>query len=210
MDNVKKDRNGDGLWLFASNFLKHPTMLGSVIPSSRSLVSRLLDPVDWDKARYLVEYGPGVGTFSREILARMHPDARLLVIELNRDFVAYLRRHIKDPRIIVHHGSAGDIESILQAHGWSGFDYGISGIPFSTLPEGIRSDILTRTRDCMSEEGEFLVFQFSPRVLPHLREVFRTVDKGFVLRNIPPAHCYRCTGGLAALNTREALAAAVS
>ena len=76
--------------LFASNFLRDPYMLGSVIPSSRFLVSATLAPIDWQRARVIVEYGPGVGTFTAEILRRMRSDARLIVIETNLDFVKYL------------------------------------------------------------------------------------------------------------------------
>ncbi|MDO9490237.1 MAG: hypothetical protein Q7J32_17835 [Sphingomonadaceae bacterium] len=43
------------LLLFAKNFVKHPKMLGSVIPSSRFLIDKLLAPVDWQKARLFVE-----------------------------------------------------------------------------------------------------------------------------------------------------------
>ena len=46
------------LGLFARNFLKHPTMLGSVIPSSRFLVNDLLAQVNWDRARVVVNTGP--------------------------------------------------------------------------------------------------------------------------------------------------------
>ena len=52
--------------LFAQNFLKHPKMIGSLIPSSRRLIDRLLGKVDWNRARVIVEYGPGVGTITRE------------------------------------------------------------------------------------------------------------------------------------------------
>ena len=47
-------------FLFALNFFKSPAMLGSLIPSSRFLVNDVLNQVDWDKARVIVEYGPGV------------------------------------------------------------------------------------------------------------------------------------------------------
>ena len=46
-------------------------MLGSVIPSSRFLVNDLMAQVDWDRARVVVEYGPGVGTITQHILKRM-------------------------------------------------------------------------------------------------------------------------------------------
>src|SRR2546430_8391472 len=64
--------------LFAKNFLQHPKMLGSLIPSSRFLVDRLLSKIDWGRAGTIVEYGPGVGTITTHILARMAPHARLI------------------------------------------------------------------------------------------------------------------------------------
>ena len=63
-----------GQWsMFFRQFVKHPGMIGSVIPSSAALVDSMLDRVDWQRTRLFVEYGPGVGTFTRPILERMHP-----------------------------------------------------------------------------------------------------------------------------------------
>jgi phospholipid N-methyltransferase len=73
--------------LFASNFLRNPYMLGSIVPSSRFLVDAVLAAVDWPRARVFVEYGPGVGTFTTEILRRMRSDATLVVIVTNLEFV---------------------------------------------------------------------------------------------------------------------------
>src|SRR6266850_5591880 len=80
--------------LFARNFLKYPQMLGSVIPSSPFLVNQLLARFDWGRASVVVEYGPGVGNITREVLKRMRPDAVLVAIELNPDFVRFLRAEI--------------------------------------------------------------------------------------------------------------------
>ena len=65
-----RTRTGDAL-LFARNFFRHPRMLGSIIPSSRFLIKELLQPIDWNQARVIVEYGPGVGVITEEILRRM-------------------------------------------------------------------------------------------------------------------------------------------
>ena len=70
---------GSGL-LFARNFFLHPRMLGSIVPSSRFLIRQLLEPVDWAQARVIVEYGPGVGVITSEVLRRMRPDAMLIAI----------------------------------------------------------------------------------------------------------------------------------
>jgi phospholipid N-methyltransferase len=178
--------------LFAKNFIKHPKMLGSVVPSSRFLIDRLLKDVDWMQADVIVEYGPGVGTFTREILRRMHPDAQLLVLETNPDFVRHLRASITDPRLELFAGSATEVQQVLQDRGLGRADYVIAGIPFSTLPGGVRSDILQATHDVLQPEGQFLVYQFSPIVTPHLRREFSSVRRGFELLNVPPAQVYYC------------------
>ena len=51
-------------WQFLRGFIKNPVMVGSIIPSSRVLIDKMLDPVDWANTRLFVEYGPGVGTFT--------------------------------------------------------------------------------------------------------------------------------------------------
>lgn len=191
---MSRSHKGLGRWLFATNFLKHPGMIGSVVPSSRYLVERMLEPIDWRRTERIIEYGPGEGTFTRQILDRMGPDARLLLIELNADLAAYLKREFNDPRLTVVHGSAADVNRILAEQGWDdGADYAISGIPFSTIPEALRTEILRETRACLRPGGEFIVFQFSSKVFRYLKQTFDAVEKAIVLRNFPPAQCYRCS-----------------
>jgi phospholipid N-methyltransferase len=179
--------------LFARNFVKHPRMLGSVIPSSRYLIERVLRRVDWERARVVVEYGPGVGTFTREILARLHPDGALVVLETNPDFVRHLAESIHDPRLHVVHASAAAIGDTLRERGLGGADYVISGIPFSTLPAEVREEVLAATVSALEPGGSFLVYQFSARVLPDLRRVFGSVRRGYEPRNVLPAQLFFCT-----------------
>lgn len=189
---AQTSRHRQQLLLFARNFLKHPRMLGSVIPSSRFLVNEMLGEVDWDKARVIVEYGPGVGTFTNKILKRLHPDAILVAIEMNNDFVSFLRRTNHHPQLHLVHGSAADVGSILQRLGRGKADYIISGIPFSTMPAPVRDGIVRATRDALTPTGAFLVYQFSAGVLPNLKRTFGRVKQGFAPLNIPPARLYYC------------------
>jgi len=188
----QRDAVRSSLLLFARNFVKHPRMLGSVIPSSRYLIRQVLRHVDWARSDLIVEYGPGVGTFTREILARLKPQGRLVVIETNQEFVRHLRATVKDPRLDVVEGSAAEVEQILARLRLGRADYIISGIPFSTLPATLRRDILDSTKRALRPGGEFLVYQFSSSVLDDLRRVFGTVQRGFEPRNVLPAHWFRC------------------
>ncbi|WP_444678228.1 class I SAM-dependent methyltransferase [Halomonas sp. E19] len=180
------------LTLFARNFFKHPRMLGSIIPSSSFLIRRLLEPVDWERARVIVEYGPGVGTITREILNRLHPDATLVVIETNDDFVDFLNRSLSDPRLKVIAGSAETIEAELERLGLPAADYVVAGLPFSTMPAKIRERILQGSHEALAPEGSMLIYQFSPKVSSDLRQTFNRVESTFEPINIPPARVYFC------------------
>ena len=179
--------------LFARNFFKYPSMLGSIVPSSRFLVKDLMSEIDWDRARVLVEFGPGVGTITREVLKRMRSDAVLVVIELNEEFVQYLGATIRDPRLRIVHGSAAHVRRILAEQGLAPADCIISGLPYSLLPEELRKEIVAESRQALKAEGSLLVFQFSPSVLPYLKSSFSSVKLGFQLFNILPARIFHCT-----------------
>jgi phospholipid N-methyltransferase len=178
--------------LFARNFFLHPRMLGSIVPSSRFLIRQLLQPVDWSQARVIVEYGPGVGVITSEVLRRMRPDAMLIAIETNPAFVRYLRDSIKDERLHVVQASAEAVDEILRRYGQSNASYVISGIPFSTIPAPVRESILLKTCEVLKPGGSFLVYQFSTRVLQDLRRIFRYVRRQFEPLNVLPAHLFFC------------------
>ncbi|HTM36296.1 MAG TPA: rRNA adenine N-6-methyltransferase family protein [Terriglobales bacterium] len=184
---------GSHLLLFAMNFFKHPTMLGSVIPSSRFLVKAVLSQVNWERARVIVEYGPGVGTMTQQILQSMREDAILVAIELNTQFVEFLDKKITDPRLRVIHSSATDVREVLAALGLDRADYVISGIPYSTMADSMRDEILKETRELLDPEGALLVYQFTRTVLPYLRSNFTSVEQDFQPLNILPARIFCCT-----------------
>lgn len=174
-------------WQFLRGFLKHPVMVGSVIPSSRILIDRMLKPVDWSACQLFVEYGPGVGTFTRPILERLGPDAKLIAIDTNNDFIDYLNGDIDDDRFIAIHGSAADVEKIIAEHGFDHADYVLSGLPFSTLPPGVGEAIGAATGRAIRDGGAFLVYQFSPKVRDFIAPHFERIDRGFEWINVPPA-----------------------
>lgn len=176
--------------IFLKGFLKHPAMVGSVVPSSAAMIERMLAPVDWATTRLFVEYGPGVGAFSRPILDRLAPDARLISIDTNADFIRYLRHDIVDPRFAAVHGSAADVRQIVADHGFERADQVLSGLPFSTLPAHAGPAIAEATHEVLRPGGCFLVYQVSNRVHDYLDPHFARVDRGFAWRNVPPCRLY--------------------
>ena len=184
---------GGNLLLFARNFFRHPRMLGSIVPSSRFLIKQLLEPINFGRARVIVEYGPGVGVITAEILRRMRSDAVLVAIEMNPDFVSYLRGAFTDKRLRVVEGSAESVDEILHRFGYTHADYIISGIPFTTMPMELREKIMRESREALNPGGAVLVYQFTRAVLPYLQTHFSQICQDFEPRNILPARLFYCT-----------------
>lgn len=183
----RKIKQGLGPWgVFLEGFLRHPVMVGSIIPSSRFTVNRMLSKVDWANCKLFVEYGPGVGTFCRPVLDRMARDAMLIVIDTNPQFIEYLRRTITDSRFVPVLGSAADVEDIVRAHGHEKADYVLSGLPFSTLPQGVGPAIAAATHRVIRPGGAFLVYQYARKARAYMARHFNRIDEQFETLNIPP------------------------
>ena len=151
---------------FLAEFIRAPRMVGSVVPTSPRVISSLLDRVDWPSTRLFVEYGPGVGTFTRPVLERLGSDDRLIAIDTSRRFIDHLAQTIHDPRLVLVHGSAADVEAIVarSAPGQQ-VDYVLSGLLYPPLHKQVGDAIVAATyrgmrRDCecrvSKESGLFL------------------------------------------------------
>jgi phospholipid N-methyltransferase len=180
-----------GPWgMFVRGFIKHPVMVGSIIPSSHTLIAHMLRPVDWNATKVFVEYGPGVGTFTRPLLELMAPDATLIAIDTNPDFIEYLQQTIPDTRLRAILGSAADVEEIVRASGFAHADYVLSGLPFSTLPTGVGPEIAAATARVIRPGGAFLVYQFRAKVRDFMAPHFKRIDKSIEWWNAPPCFLF--------------------
>ena len=135
---------GNGHLTFFRGFLRQPGLIGSVIPSSRFLERRVVEAAGIAHSRTVVELGPGTGGTTRAILRALPQRAHLLAIEINPDFVEFLKTY-PDPRLDVYLGSAEHIRRALETLNHTRPDAVVSGIPFSTMPADIGRKILPTT-----------------------------------------------------------------
>jgi phospholipid N-methyltransferase len=186
----RSDRRGrEPALLFFQGFLKRPGMVGSVVPSSRYLERRIVREARLRGARLVVELGPGVGGTTRALLRALAPEARLLTIEINADFLPTLGR-IRDPRLIVHEGSAADLSAILARHRLGAPDVVLSGIPFSTMKPELGREIVRAVWSALAPGGRFVAYQVRDRVEKLGREVFGPAQVALELRNVPPMRIF--------------------
>ena len=185
---VKRAAGGWGV--FIQGFIDQPVMVGSIIPSSRFTIRKMLAPVRWDECALFVEYGPGVGTFCRPVLDQLRRGGKLIVIDTNPLYIDYLKATITDSRFAAVLGSAADVEAIVKAHGHNHADYVLSGLPFSTLPDGVGPAIAAATHRVIRPGGAFLVYQFSAKARDFMAKHFTRIDRGFEAINVLPVQLF--------------------
>lgn len=176
--------------LFLQEFLKNPSQVASIIPSSSFLERRIVTLSEIWTAHTVVELGAGIGGTTKAILAAMLPDAKLLSVEINPHFCTLLN-HVSDERLIVHCGSAQEIRAALSRYGLSAPDVVISGIPFSTIKRRTASLILAEIASVLTPGGRFVAYQVSNQVNELSRPLLGPARVEVEFLNIPPLRLYR-------------------
>jgi len=172
--------------LFFKRFLKRPFQIASIVPSSKALVERVADKIDFDGARVIAEYGPGEGVHSREIARRMRRDCQLLLFELDPAFSRDLQRQFShDARVHVINDNAARLLLELRRRGIDACDYIVSGIPFSILKIDKKRTLLQKTHDALASGGRFIIYQVTNELKQHAT-LFQHAESEYCLQNIPP------------------------
>src|SRR5438067_11896072 len=171
--------------LFFKRFLKRPFQIASIIPSSKALVERVADKIDFDQARVIAEYGPGEGVHSREIARRMRPDCQLLLFERDAAFSRDLQRQFRgDPREHVINDNAAHLPLELRRRAIDACDYIVSGIPFSILQIDKKRALLQQTHDPLAPGGRFIIYQATNELKQHAK-LFDHAESVYFMQNIP-------------------------
>jgi phospholipid N-methyltransferase len=181
----------EGRGRFLRSFLDSPRKVGAVLPTSRRTVRDTLDLAPLERARCVVELGAGTGVYTREILDRIGPEARLLAFEIDPNLAAALSAQLRDPRLSVITDSAAEVARHL---GGDQVDVVVSGVPFTSLPHTERRRILDAARDALALDGAMLVLQYSPFIQRELERMFASVSRRISPLNVPPAFLFACRG----------------
>lgn len=178
---------------FFRSFLANPRQVGAVLPTSRRAVRDMLDMADFARARCVVELGAGTGVYTEEIVGRLQPDARLLAFEVDPDLVATLDGRFEDPRVRVINDSAENVGDYLNG---AQADIIVSGLPFTSLPEPVKRNILDQIAQVLAPDGVMVAIQYSTMVQRDLRRIFASVRRRVSPLNVPPAFLFRCSAAL--------------
>ncbi|MCY6371047.1 class I SAM-dependent methyltransferase [Clostridium ganghwense] len=178
---------------FLKNYIKYPKMIGAVCPSSKYLAKKMVANVDFKNAKCIVEYGPGTGVFTNELIKRKKEDTVLLVLELNEElFNSLQKKYEKTKNVYIINDSAEKVGEYVEQHGFKNADYIVSGLPFAAFPEQLTKNILDNTLKTLNKDGKFITFQYTLLKRKLINQFFSDIKITFEIKNIPPAFVFSC------------------
>ncbi len=184
---------------FLSEMVCHPKSVGALAPSGPNLARHLVSSVDWPNTATVIEYGPGTGAITEQIVAQLPPNTRFLAIEISARFAGLLR--VRFPGICVCEGSVGKVKSHCEAHGVEQVDAIVSGLPWAVFSDEDQTAYLDATMQVLRPGGQFITFGYlQGLVLPSAHRFRRKLQGYFsdiriskpVWANLPPAFFYCC------------------
>lgn len=186
--------SGPDWWLMMKAFLRQGRKIASVAPSSRYMARKIIDGIDWDKAKCIVELGAGTGPITAEIVKRIKPHTKLLVVELDPTLCGRLKSRFHSvANVDVVHGDATQFDKLLHERGLGEVDHVLSGLPLPSFPEQLRNAVLETSARSLAPSGTFRQLTVMPLIYYRLyARYFNEVQFRFVPLNLPPGGVYVC------------------
>jgi phosphatidylethanolamine/phosphatidyl-N-methylethanolamine N-methyltransferase len=173
-----------------------PEIIGAVSHSSSYLAQEITNNIKVNiSSRRILEVGPGIGTFSDEIIKKMSSEDTLDLIELEPELCKILEEKYKNySNVFVH------CKSILEWDPTSKYDIIVSGLPFNSFEETFVSDIFRKYETLSKSNTELSFFEYVGLSVFAKKNVSNTVDSfkkkynaknSYVFWNFPPARVCR-------------------
>lgn len=165
---------------FISQFLKYPKEVGTLTQSSHPLAKEMARAIG--EMTEVIEFGPGTGPVTLELLKQLPEDGQLTCFETNEKFCEQLEK-VNDPRLRVINDDATNCEEYVE-----NLDCIVSGLPLAVFDKPKREEILKITR----KSKKYIQLQYTPVLGRKIKNYFSNVKIKFVPFNFPPAFVYLC------------------
>ncbi len=156
--------------LYLREYLKKPTEIGAVAPSSDELARAMLEGLDLENARAVVEYGPGNGTITDHIRRKMSPHTKLAAIEINPRMAGLFKE--RHPDVLLFEDTVANARMICDYAGMDSVDCIVSGLPWATFSELMQVKFLEEMMRILRPGGDFVTFAYVHALREPVAQVF--------------------------------------
>lgn len=180
---------------FLQAFLKNPTKVGAIAPSSPELAQTMCSGLKPDEDNIILELGVGTGAITKHLEPILPNRDSYLGLELDEKLYHALRLTFPDLHIV--QGNASDAYNIHKESGLGNVKYLVCCLPFVSLPKTVAEEIYKQIDMFMDDGCTLRLFQYAhgyylPPALK-LRERMRnrygkSKRSPLVLKNVPPAY----------------------
>ena len=184
---------------FFKNFVKTPSSIGAVCPTSPFLSKEMTLNIGLEKAKSVVELGPGTGAITPHIFNALNPNTIFFAVELNTNFYKFFKK--KYPYLSIYNEDASNLRAIMKSENIESIDAVISALPWTTLPSSVQDSLLDAIVDALNPGCYFTTIAYVTGIVtPSGRKFKRKLKEHFShvglsrleWKNIPPAFVYRC------------------
>jgi phospholipid N-methyltransferase len=188
--------------VFIRKFFQSPRRIGAIAPNSVALAAEIVNQANVCQSTAVLEFGPGTGSFTAQILASLPENGRLLSIEADPSLVILLRQKFNNDNVDIAAGYAQNARRIMQAYHFKAADCIVSGLPWALFDTTTQKDILAEARAALKPGGVFTTFAYIHALSFPEAKAFRCLlESSFsdvrtsrtVWNNLPPAIVYACT-----------------
>jgi phospholipid N-methyltransferase len=173
--------------------MSNPSRVAAVAPSGSAL-AELITPEISPETGPVLELGPGMGVFTRALLARGVAESDLTLVEYGSDFVRLLSVRFPNARVLWMDAVWLVRERIFEEAPVGAV---VSGLPLLSMPPRKVMAIVGGAFGYMRPGGSFYQFTYGPRCpvpRPLLDRLgLKATRIGRALANVPPAAVYRIT-----------------
>ncbi len=184
---------------FSREFILHPILTSSIVPSSKSLSSAIASMADIEKANSVVEFGCGTGAVTEEIVKNANKNSKIFSFDTNAIFIETIKK--KYPQIYAINDSAENTKKYIDKYSINSVDAIISSLPWAAFNYFVQKKLLSTINDILSFQGEFVTYAYlHTKIMPSHRRFIRMIQENFkivtfssiIWLNLPPAFIIKC------------------
>ena len=175
---------------YLREFKQSPRSIGSFAESGVQLSAAMAKTADVKPHEIIVEFGPGTGVITAQLLAEGVRPAQLLLVEFSAKFAANLQ--IRFPHLKIIHGDAWQIETIMAEH-FPGQKCAaiVSSLPLLDFPKPMRSSLMQAVDKVLDPvAGRFVQFSYGLKVPVESPLGFSASRSKWIFKNVPPARVW--------------------